>query len=87
MLHALGLHPEDRPDDIEQFQRELLTGARIVVNGEVVNGWRVVFWRNRVLLALIAALLILAVILTFTPGISGSAVEASQQTPISELSP
>jgi serine/threonine-protein kinase len=87
ILHALGLHPEDRPDDIQQFQRELLTGARIVVNGEVVNGWRVVFWRNRVLLALIAALLILAVILTFTPGISGSAVEASQQTPISELSP
>ena len=87
VLHALGLHPEDRPHDIQQFQRELLTGARIVVNGAVVNGWRVVFWRNRVLLALIAALLILAVILTFTPGISGSAVEASQQTPISELSP
>lgn len=87
VLHALGLHPEDRPDDIQQFQRELLTGARIVVNGQVVNGWRVVFWRNRVLLALIAALLILAVILTFTPSISGSTVEASQQTPISELSP
>jgi eukaryotic-like serine/threonine-protein kinase len=87
VLHALGLHPEDRPPDIQQFQRELFTGARIVVNGKEVNGWRVVFWRNRVLLALIAALLILAIILTFTPGVSDNAFEADQQTPVSEIRP
>jgi serine/threonine-protein kinase len=88
VLHALGLHPEDRPANIQQFRRELLSGAPIVVNGERVNGWRTVFWRNRVLLALIAALLILAVILTFTPGISvDNGLEAIQPTPVSEISP
>ena len=87
VLHALGLHPEDRPHNIQQFQRELLSGAPIMVNGEVVNGWRTVFWRNRVLLALIAALLILAVILTFTPGLSnGNSLEPGSETPVSEVS-
>jgi serine/threonine protein kinase len=86
VLHAMGLHPEDRPANIQQFQRELLTGAPIVVDGEIVNGWRAVFWRNRVLLALIAALLILAIILTFTPGISvENGLEPGQQAPISEI--
>jgi serine/threonine-protein kinase len=87
VLHAMGLHPEDRPANIQQLRRELLTGAPIVVDGEMVNGWRAVFWRNRVLLALIAALLILAIILTFTPGISDeNTLEPGQQTPISEIS-
>ncbi len=87
VMHALGLHPEERPLDIQQFRRELLSGAPIVVDGHVVNGWSAVFWRNRVLLALIAALLTLAVILTFTPGVPQSGLEAGQQTPISEISP
>jgi serine/threonine protein kinase len=86
VLHAMGLHPEDRPANIQQFRRELLTGAPIVVGGEIVNGWRAVFWRNRVLLALIAALLTLAVILTFTPSISvENTIEPGQQPPISEI--
>jgi serine/threonine-protein kinase len=85
ILHALGLHPEDRPDTIQQFRRELLAGAPIMINGRMTNGWRFAFWRNRVLLALIAALLTLAVILTFTPGLSG--VESSQaEPPVSEIS-
>ncbi len=86
VLHALGLHPEDRPHDIQQFRRELLAGAPIVVNGEVVNGWRFVFWRNRVLLALIAALFILAVILTFTPDMAPNTLEPGQPTPIGDVS-
>ena len=88
VLHAMGLHPEDRPANIQQFRRELLTGAPIVVDGETVNGWRAIFWRNRVLLALIAALLILAVILTFTPGISveNTFEPGQQQPPIGEIS-
>lgn len=88
ILHALGLHPEDRPANIRQFRRELLAGAPIVINGQMVNGWRFAFWRNRVLLALIAALLTLAVILTFTPGISSQDnLEPSLANPISEASP
>lgn len=86
ILHALGLHPEDRPDNIQQFRRELLSGAPIVINGEVINGWRFAFWRNRVLLAVIAALLILAFVLTVTPGISTpEQVEPGLDSPISEI--
>ena len=67
VLHALGLHPEDRPNDIQQFRQELLANAPIVINGQITNGWRFAFWRNRVLIALVTALLTLAIILTFTP--------------------
>jgi serine/threonine protein kinase len=84
ILHALGLHPEDRPDNIQQFHRELLGGAPIVMNGRITNGWQFAFWRNRVLLALIVALLTLAVILTFIPGPAG--VEANPDSPsVSEI--
>jgi eukaryotic-like serine/threonine-protein kinase len=86
VLHTLGLHPEDRPADIDQFRRELLSGAPIVVNGQTVNGWRFVFWRNRVLIALIAALLVLAVILTFTPRMVDNGFESGQPTPIGYIS-
>jgi serine/threonine-protein kinase len=67
ILHALGLHPEDRPDSIQQFKRELLGGAPIIRRDFSDHNWRFAVWRNRVLIALIAALLTLAVILTFTP--------------------
>jgi serine/threonine-protein kinase len=88
VLHALSLHPEDRPAHIRQFRQELLSGAPIVVNGQRVNGWRSAFWRNRVMLALIAALLILAIILTLTPGIpEGNSLEPGQPPPISNVSP
>lgn len=87
ILHALGLHPEDRPDNIEQFREELLSNAPIVINGQSANGWRFAFWRNRVLLALITALLILAILLTFTPGIPSQVdTEPVQQNPVSEVS-
>ncbi len=71
VIHALGLHPEERPDNVQQLRRELLGGAPIVINGHTTNGWRFAFWRNRLLLALIAALLILAIILTLAPGVPG----------------
>jgi eukaryotic-like serine/threonine-protein kinase len=85
VLHALGLHPEDRPDNIHQFRRELLSGAPIVINGQFANAWRFAFWRNRVLLALIAALLTLAVILTVIPG-PASEGKSPPASPVSELS-
>jgi serine/threonine protein kinase len=89
ILHSLGLHPEDRPKDIQEFRRELLKGAPIRVRGRLVNGWHFAIWRNRLMLALIAALLTLAIILTFTPGVSipQSQGEAGPENPVSEISP
>ena len=87
VLHSLGLHPEDRPRDIEQFQRELLEGAPIVVNGRSAGGWSFAFWRNRVLLALVVALLTLAIILTVIPGQSGqNNQEPAARSSITEMS-
>lgn len=83
ILHALGLHPEDRPDNIQQFRRELLSNAPIIIDGQVTNGWRFAFWRNRVLLALIAALLTLAILLTFTP--NSAEIEPNPTNPVSEM--
>jgi hypothetical protein len=54
------------------------------MGGRVTNGWRFAFWRNRVLLALIAALLTLAVVLTFTPGFSGLA-SGQSNPPVGEV--
>ncbi len=87
VLHALGLHPEERPSSIQQFRQELLANAPIVVNGRAKNGWRFAVWRNRVLLALITALLTLAIILTFTPGIISTKNDAApnQNNPVSEV--
>lgn len=82
IMHALGLHPEDRPDNIQQFQRELLNGAPIKHHAANYN-WRFAVWRNRVLLALIAALLTLAIILTFAPN-NTSNID-SVANPISEV--
>jgi serine/threonine-protein kinase len=88
VLHAMGLHPEERPDNIQQLRRELLGNAPIVINGQIANGWGFAFWRNRVLLALITALLTLAIILTVAPGVSpennGS---PTQSNPVSEVNP
>lgn len=83
ILHALGLHPEDRPDNIQQFQRELLNGAPIKLHATNYN-WRFAVWRNRVLLALIAALLTLAIILTFAPN-NTSNIDSVSPSPISEI--
>jgi len=87
VLHALGLHPEERPDSIDQFRGELLSNAPIVVKGHIKNGWRFAMWRNRVLIALITALLTLAIILTIAPGISSQEpTPEAQINPISSLS-
>ena len=87
VLHLLGLHPEDRPRDIEQVRQELIKGAPIVINGHMAGGWSFAIWRNRVLLALVAALLILAAILTFIPGAEGqNSAEADLGVPYTEIS-
>ena len=86
VLHALGLHPEDRPKNVQQLREELLANAPVVINGQKTNGWQFAIWRNRVLLALVTALLTLAIILTFAPGISsqgGDEVDSGSSAPIS----
>lgn len=85
IMHALGLHPEERPDNIEQFRRELLGGAPVLMGSLTNHNWRFAFWRNRVLIALIAALLTLAVILTFAPSPS-SFGSSTAPRPVSEIS-
>lgn len=86
VLHAMGLHPSERPDDIKQFKQELLGTGPIVINGQIVNGWRFAIWRNRVLIALITALLTLAAILTFVPGNTTQSDTGSPQViPLSEV--
>jgi len=86
VLHALGLHPEERPKDIRQFRRELLKGAPIVINGRTAGGWGFAVWRNRVLVALVAALLTLAIILTVIPGSSGqNDLESGSANPVTEI--
>jgi len=86
ILHALGLHPEERPNSVKQFREELLANAPIIVNGQTKNGWRFAVWRNRVLIALITALLTLAIILTFTPGPPTENEDQLNQTnPVSEI--
>jgi serine/threonine-protein kinase len=84
VLHALGLHPEERPDSIDQFRQELLDNAPIIINGNKTNGWQFAIWRNRILIALITALLTLAIILTFTPGFDTNA-QLPVQLPIGEV--
>lgn len=85
VLHALGLHPKDRPGNVNQFRQELLDNAPIVINGQVQNGWKFAVWRNRILIALITALLTLAIILTITPGTSSqSDFETPPANPVSE---
>jgi serine/threonine-protein kinase len=88
ILHAMGLHPQDRPDNIQQFRRELLGNAPIIIDGQVTNGWRFALWRNRILVALITALLTLAIILTLIPEIPVQSSNISDQSnPVTEINP
>jgi serine/threonine protein kinase len=83
IIHALGLHPEDRPTTIRQMADELLENAPIMIAGNITNGWQFAVWRNRVLIALITALITLAIILTITPTSTG-APDAPAHSPVSE---
>ncbi len=70
IFHGLGLHPEERPHNIDVFKRELFTKSAKRESDEfqlvAANNWRIVFWHNRLLLALIGFFLFLAIILTFS---------------------
>jgi serine/threonine protein kinase len=83
IIHALGLHPEERPATVSQLKRELLDNAPIVIDGNKTNGWQFALWRNRVLIALITALITLAIVLTMAP-VTTDSPDMPTQAPVSE---
>lgn len=85
ILHAMGLHPEERPKDIAQFRRELLNEAPVIINGHPANGWRFAIWRNRLLVGLVIVLLLMAIILTFLPT-TPTPMTIDAGNPVSEMS-
>ncbi|MDM8530835.1 serine/threonine-protein kinase [Anaerolineales bacterium HSG25] len=66
IIHALGLHPEERPDDVVVFKQELFNEPLLPFNnGQAdTNSWRGVFWRNRILLISVVLLFVFSVGLT-----------------------
>jgi serine/threonine protein kinase len=68
ILHALGMHPDERPASVAKFQAELFapTPLKDVVTGIVGNErqWSMALRRNRGLVALVATLLLAAALLT-----------------------
>lgn len=64
ILHALGLHPEDRPTNVEAFRRELIADWPLLHPDHTANNFKAVFWRNRLLLVLILIYFVMALLLT-----------------------
>ncbi len=64
ILHALELHPEDRPNNIQQFNQELLAVPPLTERQIISNSWKIVFLHNRILLILILFFLAIALFVT-----------------------
>jgi len=74
ILHALQMHPDDRPADTQTFKKELLGRQTIFGGGVVSNLWsrelQTAVVQNRTLLAVVGVLLALAIIITtFSPAL------------------
>jgi len=74
ILHALAIHPDDRPKDIKTFREELLGLRSFSSNNLSISWWRsdlqVALAQNRVLLTVVGVLLVLAILLTiFAPAL------------------
>lgn len=72
VLHALAMHPDDRPINADAFREDLLSQRIFSTDGTPSSWWsvdlRLALAQNRVLLAIVGVLAILAVILTiFSP--------------------
>lgn len=72
VLHALAMHPDDRPKDMKRLQGELLDKRIFSSNGSPNSWWssdlQIALAYNRVLLAMVGVLLTLALLLTvFAP--------------------
>ncbi|RME41597.1 MAG: hypothetical protein D6796_15650 [Caldilineae bacterium] len=74
VLHALAMHPDDRPKDMKAFRKELL-GDHIFINGGVMSGWwgrelQAALNHNKTLVAVVGVLLALAIVITlFAPAL------------------
>jgi len=74
ILHALKMHPNDRPKDARTFKKELL-GRQTIFEGSVVTSlWsrelQTAITQNKTLLAVVGVLLALAIIITtFAPAL------------------
>jgi len=79
IMHAIAMHPDGRPDTVMDFRAEL-AGERpspLVPSSEIVHWiadraaplaiWYETLWNNRLLLALLALLLVMAIAVTALP--------------------
>ncbi|MBS1245752.1 MAG: putative protein kinase [Chloroflexi bacterium] len=92
ILHALALHPTDRPSSIATFRAELLgTNSHAELGVSSPSGpsvWAVVFARNRVLVMTCLALLVLALMITLlAPQVSEPSVTPTIQPTTTQLLP
>jgi serine/threonine-protein kinase len=90
ILHALALHPTDRPSSIATFRAELLgTNSHAELGVSSPSGpsvWAVVFARNRVLVMTCLALLVLALMITLlAPQVSEPSVTPTIQPTTTQL--
>lgn len=71
ILHALGMHPEERPASVEAFHQEILSGTTFHVSALNSTALRhdigLALRSNRVLLTVAGVLLVLAIIITTFP--------------------
>jgi serine/threonine-protein kinase len=75
VLHALAMHPDERPKDMKIFKEELMGRSNFLRSPFSTERWgaelRLALLHNRVLLTVVAVLLVLALILTtFAPSIA-----------------
>jgi serine/threonine-protein kinase len=74
ILHALAMHPDERPKNLKAFKRELLGDHFFSSGGIVSNQWvrelQTILAQNRTLVAVVGLLLALAIIITaFAPAL------------------
>jgi len=72
LIHALSMHPNDRPKDVKSFKKELLGDGIFTANSKSSAWWgrnlQTAIIEHRTLLSLVGLLLALAIIITtFAP--------------------
>ncbi len=86
IMHAIAMHPDDRPASVADFRAELMgkrpiqlpkgreitdwladTAAPLRAGNISLSVWRETLWQNRLLLAILAVLLALAIGVTALP--------------------
>ncbi|MFQ5575786.1 MAG: serine/threonine protein kinase [Anaerolineae bacterium] len=74
VIHALAMHPDERPKSVKVFKKELL-GDHIFSSDGIIGGWwgrelQAALLHNRTIIAVVGLLLALAIVLTtFAPAL------------------